>query len=251
MSFDAIGPVGAGRSLPSVVTSRLHELILDGTLPPGQRLPSIAGLAKRFGISIAGVRESLAALEAAGLIEVRHGHGTFIRDRPPVQQSLAGWLSFGADPTELRGLNEARRVLEDALVRFAAERASPLEQERILAAVEEMAGATGDADRFIEADTHFHLAVAEAAHNPVLLRLMNALATVLRQQFRLHVDENLASDPHLGESVERHRRVARAIAAGDPAEASAAMGAILDLAAQFARARARRATAPATEAPGK
>jgi DNA-binding FadR family transcriptional regulator len=68
---------------------------------------------------------------------------------------------------------------------------------------------------------------------------------VLRQQFRLHVEENLGADSDLGASVERHRRVARAIAAGDQEEASAAMEAILDLAARFARARARRAVVPA------
>jgi GntR family transcriptional regulator, transcriptional repressor for pyruvate dehydrogenase complex len=248
MSLDAIGPVGAGRSLPSVVTSRLHGLIVDGTLAPGERLPSIAELSRRFGISIAGVRESLSALEAAGLIEVRHGHGTFVRERPPLQQVLAGWLSFGVDPNELRGLNEARHVLEDALVRFAAERASPAEQEGIMAAVDAMAAAVADVDRFVDADARFHLAVAEAAHNPVLLRLMNALATVLRQQFRLHVEEHLNGGSDLGDSVERHRRVARAIAAGDAEEASAAMDAILDLAARFARARARRAVVPAAAA---
>lgn len=249
MSLDAIEPVSGGRSLPSVVTGRLHALIVNGTLPPGQRLPSIAELSRRFGISVAGVRESLAALEAAGLIEVRHGHGTFVRERPPLDQPLAGWLSFGADPNELRGLNEARRVLEDALVRLAAERASPSEQAAILAAVDEMAAATQDPDRFVEADAGFHLAVAEAAHNPVLLRLMNALATVLRQQFRFHVEQNREGDPNLQQSVERHRRVALAIAAGDGDEASAAMGAILDLAARFARARSRRqAAGPGSEA---
>ena len=249
MSLDAIEPVTGGRSLPSVVTGRLHALIVNGALPPGQRLPSIAELSRRFGISVAGVRESLAALEAAGLIEIRHGHGTFVRERPPLDQPLAGWLSFGADPNELRGLNEARRVLEDALVRLAAERASPLEQAAILAAVEAMAAATREPDRFVEADARFHLAVAEAAHNPVLLRLMNALAIVLRQQFRFHVEQNREDDPNLQQSVERHRRVALAIAAGDGDEASAAMGAILDLAARFARARARRqAAGPGAEA---
>jgi DNA-binding FadR family transcriptional regulator len=251
MSLDAIEPVTGGRSLPSVVTGRLHALIVNGTLPPGQRLPSIAELSRRFGISVAGVRESLAALEAAGLIEVRHGHGTFVRERPPLDQPLAGWLSFGADPNELRGLNEARRVLEDALVRLAAERASPSEQAAIIAAVEEMAAAAAsrETDRFVEADARFHLAVAEAAHNPVLLRLMNALAIVLRQQFRFHVEQNREDDPDLQLSVERHRRVALAIAAGDGDEASAAMGAILDLAARFARARARRqAAGPGAEA---
>ncbi len=252
MSLDAIEPVSGGRSLPSVVTGRLHALIVDGTLPPGQRLPSIAELSRRFGISVAGVRESLSALEAAGLIEVRHGHGTFVRERPPLDQPLAGWLSFGADPNELRGLNEARRVLEDALVRLAAERASTSEQAAILAAVEEMAAAasSGEPERFVEADARFHLAVAEAAHNPVLLRLMNALAIVLRRQFRFHVEENReGQDPELLQSVERHRRVALAIAAGDGDEASAAMGAILDLAARFARARARRqAAGPGAEA---
>jgi DNA-binding FadR family transcriptional regulator len=239
MSFEAMAPVGAGPSRPSLVTGRLHEMIVTGSLPPGSRLPSITELSKRFGISVAGVRESLSALEAAGLIEVRHGHGTFVRERPPLQQPLAGWLSFGVDPNEQRGLNEARRVLEDALARLAAERASPSEQERILAAVDAMADAVDDVEGFVDADARFHLAVAEAAHNPVLLRLMNALATVLREQFRLHVEQNLAEGPSLAQSVERHRRVARAIAAGDAEAASVGMAAILDLAAAFARARAR------------
>src|SRR3954462_8555239 len=104
MSLDAIEPVSGGRSLPSVVTGRLHGLIVDGTLPPGQRLPSIAEVSRRFGISVAGVRASLSALEAAGQPEGPPGPGGFAPEQPPRNQPLAGWLSFGADPNELRGL---------------------------------------------------------------------------------------------------------------------------------------------------
>ena len=200
---------------------------------------------------MAGVRESLAALEAAGLIVVRHGHGTFVRERPPLQQALAGWLSFGADPNELRGLNEARRVLEDALVRLAAERASPAEQDRDPGGLStRWPTAIDDAEGFVDADARFHLAVAEAAHNPVLLRLMNALA----HRAARAVPPARRAEP--GRGAESRGSPSSATAAwperSRPATSrrrAPAMAAILDLAAAFARARARRqAAGPGAEA---
>jgi GntR family transcriptional repressor for pyruvate dehydrogenase complex len=236
--MDALEVLDGGRTAPGAVAAHLHGLVLSGRLAPGTRLPPIPELARHFGVSIAGIRESLAALEAAGIVDVRHGHGTFVRERPPEEQAFAGWLSFGAEPDELRGLIEARRPVETTLAALAAERRTAAEATELVAALEELERSTHDAESFVDADLQFHLHVAAAAHSPVLRRLLVALSTLLRNQIVLHVEDSIHDDGGLRASIARHRAVAGAVAAGDPAGAARAMEAIMVRAETFALARA-------------
>lgn len=125
-----IEPLNRSKPVALAAAERLHRMIVSGELAPGTRLPSITTLARRFGIAVAGMREALAALDAAGLVEVRHGSGTFVRWQPPDEQLLSGWLGFGSSREELHGLIEARRVIEVELAGLAAKRASREERRR-------------------------------------------------------------------------------------------------------------------------
>lgn len=248
MTAHGIRPIDAGRTVPAAVAAQLHELILAGELEPGARLPSIRELASSFGVSIAAIRESLSALEAAGLLDVRHGRGTYVRERPPIQQPFAGWLSFGSDADELRGLIEARRVIETRIAELAAERRTAREAEAIAEAMRAMETAGSHLGPFVEADVAFHLRIAEAAHSPVLQRILAALATLLRQQIVIHIEANMTNPDYLRESLARHRRLETAITAGDVEAALSAVHTLLDAAERFA-ARRSGLVAPATDRP--
>jgi len=240
MIGENISAVNRATTVSSTVAQRLHGMIVSGEFAPGTRLPSIPELAKRFGISIAGVREALAALEAAGLIDIRQGQGTFVRDRPPTRQLLAGWLGFDSNPEELRGLIEARQVVEVHLAGVAAMRATSEDLARIAAAVKTMRESQLDIHSFTEADIRFHLSVAEAAHSPVLYRTLEALTTVLRRQILMNIEENFGEVHQLEDSVRRHHAVGKAIAAKDSEDAKRAMAAIIDRAQEIASRRTGR-----------
>src|SRR6187397_1297767 len=107
------------------VVSHVRTLIEGGSLTPGDRLPAERDLALRIGVSRPTVRAGLRALGAMGVVQSRHGSGTYIPDGPPMLGSEP--LSFlaalhGFTRTEMY---EARRILEVGVAGLAAERATP------------------------------------------------------------------------------------------------------------------------------
>jgi GntR family transcriptional repressor for pyruvate dehydrogenase complex len=215
---------------PASVARQLQGAILSGALRPGERLPALTELSQRLDVSVAALREALAALEAAGLIELRHGYGTFVRERPPAHPALVGWIGFGGDETEQRGMREARRVLEVELAGLAAERAGAHGHETLEAALAEMASSVGDPVAFGDADVRFHLTVAKLADSPVLHRMLSALSQVLAAQLQRNAER--ASRRTLTASVARHRALVDAVGARDPQAAREAMATIVEHAAQ-------------------
>ena len=106
------------------VADRIRELMLDGTFPAGDPLPSERHLAERFGVSRGSIRDALRTLETIGLVETRHGQGTF-----PLELSvdrlvapLASVMSYRADLQD--ELLDVRRMFEPAVARVAALRAT-------------------------------------------------------------------------------------------------------------------------------
>ncbi|TMP97752.1 MAG: FadR family transcriptional regulator [Verrucomicrobia bacterium] len=198
------------------VVIQVRDMIREGKLRPGDRLPPERELAKRLGISRASLRHGLRFLAAIGVLTSRHGSGTYIADGPPALDSeplrmLAELHRF--TPNEMF---EARKLLEVGLAGLAARNAG---DEHLAIMAEEVAEmyATLDAPQeYLVHDIRFHLAVAAASGNQILAALMRR-ATVQR-----------ATD--LKESAEFHRKIYRLIRARKPDEARAAMNEHLELA---------------------
>ena len=210
------------RGVSDAISERILELISAGALKPGDPLPPQRQLASQLGVSLSSVREALHGLAAIGVIEVKHGLGTFVGSH--VADSLArrvDWVRL-VDEQERRELMEARRVLDVALTGYAAQRAT----EEQLAGMSSLFGAmldswrAGDEDRLDEQDVRFHLALAEAAGNSVLFNLAQTLYEVVDRFIRLAT--------HTETGMENHRRVFEAIARRNPTEARAAMRVLLD-----------------------
>ncbi len=208
-------------SVPEVVERHLLGLIELGRLLPGQRMDSERAIAAGLGVSRAAVRDALARMEASGLVERRHGSGTRVTEQLPPRAQLAARLREHAE--ERAHSAELRRVLEPEIARLAAGRAD----ERQLARLDELVGAaerSTDAEDSVRLDVDFHVAVAAAAGNPLLLT-MSELATGWTAGPRLysHLD-----DRGRRASVEGHRRIAAALRSGDAEAAAAAMREHLD-----------------------
>src|SRR5499425_1549055 len=175
----------------AVRTSRLYEQIVEqveasilkGQLKPGDQLPAERDLAQRFGVSRTAVREAVKALREKGLVEAYSGKGTFITDgtTQAVRQSLDLMVKIG----QTEGTNhlaELRAILEPEIAALAAARIQDPELVTMREAVSIMDASGKDPEAYIEADLDFHLALAEAAANPLILSLLDSIVGLLREQ---------------------------------------------------------------------
>lgn len=166
------------------IIEQIRILITEGELQAGDRLPSERDLAARLNVSRASVREALSALELMGLLEIRSGEGTFIKkiNLESVITPLAWGLKMENDA--ILELLEVRKMIEVQAVALAAKRAKYedfCELEDALNAMNEdlKKGKLGEL-----ADLRFHYAIAEASHNKILMRLMNAISDTMQQTLR-------------------------------------------------------------------
>jgi GntR family transcriptional repressor for pyruvate dehydrogenase complex len=226
------------------VVLHLERQIIQGDLKPGDRLPAERELARQVGVSRPSVRAGLRSLAALGVVESRHGAGTFITSGPPRLSS--GPLSLMA---ALHGFTrdemfEARRVLEAGAAGMAAENATGEDLAVMSEEVTGMFAALGDPQEFLLHDVRFHRAVAAASGNPVLAALVDMVSTLVYERRRLTVER--ARD--LKESAEMHRRIYTAVREKDPERARREMSAHLDLARMAQASEDPGAHAKTTEA---
>lgn len=169
--------------LAAEVARRLVDYLLSGGIEPGSRMPSERQLAEAFGVGRSAVREAIAALNLIGLIEVRHGDGTYLKrpDSPLLPQVVEWGLLLGEQRT--RDLVEARQKIETIIAGLAAQRRSEADLERLALSLERMrTSSQGEhlvAD-FVDADVAFHLQLAEAARNTALRDVHASIQALLR-----------------------------------------------------------------------
>ena len=200
------------------VTVRLiaifKQLIAEGALAPGSRLPAERELAENFGVSRSSLRQALKVLEIMGVISQHVGDGTYVN---------TGASSILGEPMEflilLDGISfheimEARLIVEPELTARAAERSSPDDLTRIQRELTAMEKAGSDHRRFVEHDILFHNAIFEAAGNRVC-RLM--FSVVHRSLDSLVTITSRMVDPE--HTIQLHRRILNAIVKRDAAEA--------------------------------
>lgn len=172
------------RKIYEQIVDQIGQLVARGQLKPGDRLPSERELVERFQVSRASIREAISALEMMGLIEVRSGEGTYIRqvNIESVVTPLA-WMLFIEKDTDLE-LYETRKILEVQAAGLAAERAEDVEINEMFEALEIMRKDLELHQLGEDADHHFHYAIARATHNKILFRLMNTLSDTMRKSLK-------------------------------------------------------------------
>jgi GntR family transcriptional repressor for pyruvate dehydrogenase complex len=225
------------------IVQQIEESILKGTLKAGDQLPAERDLAQRFGVSRTAVREAVKALREKGLVEAYSGRGTFITDgtSQAVRQSFDLMVKIG-QPEGSTDLAEVRSILEPEIAALAAERASEADRATLREAVAVMDRALKDADAYIEADLDFHLALAEAAANPLILSLIDSIVGLLREQ-RLRIFR-VEGGPERGQV--HHKRILEAIEKRDAKMARGAMKVHLEQVREDSQASASK-RAPAKQ----
>src|SRR6202158_1722602 len=191
MTNETVDSLDAKPVYRTVKTSRLFEQIVqqggDSILKchpkPGDQLPAERDLAQRFGVSRTAVREAVKTLREKGLVEAYSGRGPFVTNgtSQAIRQSLDLMIRINQQEGSAN-LAELRLVLEPEIAGLAA----PRIEEQLLSTMRD-AGAVmdrnlQDPDAYIEADLDFHLALAEAVGNPLILSLLDSIVGLLREQ---------------------------------------------------------------------
>jgi GntR family transcriptional regulator, transcriptional repressor for pyruvate dehydrogenase complex len=205
-----------------VLAEQLREQILTGAIPPGAPLPNERDLGDRTGLGRGSVREALRVLEAQGLISTRLGrNGGRVTRRAGIEgisQSLEFFVR--SQQIEFISLIETIEVLEPALAALAARHRTDRDIYALKEASKELKVALGDPARVVKANTAWHLAVATASHNPVLVAIKQSIGSMLHDP---HID-NFVSLRVCEAVLKAHDGVERAIIAGDVDAARRRMG---------------------------
>jgi GntR family transcriptional repressor for pyruvate dehydrogenase complex len=206
------------------IVQQIEGSILKGELSEGSQLPAERDLARQFGVSRTAVREAIKALQEKGLVDAFPGRGTFVTNGTSnsMRRSLDRIIK-GGETDGWAYLVEVREILEAEIAALAAVRATDQDLATMKDAVAVMDQAGRDSDAYIEADLDFHLALAEAAANPIVLSLIDSIVGLLREQ-RLRIF-GIGGGPERGQR--HHKRILDAIGRRDPKEARAAMQAHL------------------------
>ncbi len=207
--------------ISDVIASQLEEMIAQGVLIPGERLMSERDLALEMEVSRPSLRDALQKLEGKGLIETRQGGGTFVRNflGPSLTDPLAALLE--SSPNTAQDFLELRTTLDGIAAYCAALRATEVDRELLTLCFESMEEAHKDEDPSEEADidADFHMAIAEATHNVVLLHILRSLFTLLRTGV-FFSRMNLYTRPSSRDMLlKQHKAIYEAIMAGDPDKA--------------------------------
>jgi GntR family transcriptional regulator, transcriptional repressor for pyruvate dehydrogenase complex len=165
------------------IVEQIEQSILQGQLKPGDQLPSERELAQAFGVSRTAVREAVKALREKGLVEAYSGKGTFVTNgtSQAIKQSLDLMMRIG-QPGNLAQLEEVREILEPDIAALAATRAEDQHLATMREAVAVMDRSQQHPNAYIEADLDFHLSLAEAVDNPIILSLLDSIVGLLREQ---------------------------------------------------------------------
>ena len=210
--FKSLDSDKAGTTAEDVV-SRLREMIQQGELQPGDRLPPERDLAKQLGISRPTLRAGIRTLSAVGVLKSKQGAGTFVVEAAasPALDSNPLRLLASLHGFSSAEMFEARLLLEMAIAGLAAERATSDHLAALAEELAEMFATLDEPEEYLVHDMRFHQTIAAASGNRIITTLMNMVVSILfdvrsKTVYRAH---------DLKESAEMHRQIFRAIREGN------------------------------------
>lgn len=166
------------------VADSLLAMLKNGSLQPGDKLESVERLAKNFNVGRSAIREALSALRAMGVLEMRQGEGTFVKQFDASRFSVPLSVAFLMKRENVKELLEVRKILEIGVVESAVNNHTKEDLLSMKQALYEMERAGGNGDLGEKADLEFHLAIAKASHNHMLYNLMQSVSEIMKEAMR-------------------------------------------------------------------
>ncbi|MEM8729817.1 MAG: FadR/GntR family transcriptional regulator [Pseudomonadota bacterium] len=217
MSSTPLFDVVQHESVAEAAVSQIEDLIASGILKQGSRLPSERELAEMLGISRPKLREALHVLEERGLINTKHGEGTFVSALTGQAMLPALLALYGRHEPAFFDYLEYRREQEGFAARLAAQRATKADKARIAETLSEIERAfdTQDTDASREADFALHTAIVDASQNATLIHMMASIYELTRQGVFYNRDFLKSIDGTGEKLLEQHIALGQAVIDGD------------------------------------
>jgi len=197
------------------VVNHIRTLLEKGALRPGDRIPPERELARTLKISRASLRTGIGYLVAMGVMRVRHGVGTFIKDGPAEFSKASLGLMSALYGFQFWQMFEARLIIESSLAALAAERGKEEHHAALAEEVAEMFACWENPAEFLKHYVIFHRLIANTSGNPILAALIETITTAMYEKRRKTVERA----NYLRDMAEMHREIYRAIRAHNPDEA--------------------------------
>ena len=201
------------------VAEQIRKLIASGVFHPGDKLPSERELVARLGVGRSSIRDAVRTLEAMGILEPRQGHGTVVRDFSADALVVPLASALNRKRQLISELLDVRRMIEPALAARAAQRGTDEEIAHLADVLRRQEEKLRQGESGIDEDREFHYAIALAAHNTVVPRVLDALMDLLRESRA----QALQVKGRPEQSFAGHRRILRAIERRDAKAAEAAV----------------------------
>lgn len=214
------------RNLAQGVVAYISEGIHDGRLNPGEKLPTESEIMRIQGVSRTVVREAISHLQAAGLVETRHGIGTFVLEPPPPPANLLGIDSATVvTMRDMLAFLELRISLETEAAGLAASRRSEIHLQQLRGALDHFLACVNNGSSTVAADVQFHLLIAQASGNRYFHDILSHMGTNIIPRARLNPPRLAQDDPvtYIECVTREHEDIIGAIERQDPESARAAM----------------------------
>jgi len=217
-------PLKKHRNLAQGVVAYISESIGKGALKPGDKLPTESEIMRIQGVSRTVVREAISHMQAAGLVETRHGIGTFVLEPPPSP-------ALGIDPAtvvtmrDVLAILELRISLETEAAALAAMRRTDSQLQQLRAALDGFQEAARNGSETVHWDMQFHLTIAQASDNRYFHDILKHLGTNIIPRSRVNSAKLTQDDPasYMERVAREHEDIFNAISRQDPESARAAM----------------------------
>lgn len=206
------------------VSDELYEMIRSGSLKPGEQLDSIQQLAENFQVGRPAIREALSALSSMGLIEIKQGEGTFVKTFDPAIMNHPLSAALLMDQDNIKHLLEVRKILESGTAEVAAKKRTKENLIELKDMLFNMDKVSDDEELSDKADISFHVAVANASQNELLITLMNHVSELMTEKMRdIRRVALYSEEMTLKQLYQQHVRIYDAIVAQDEDGARSAM----------------------------
>ncbi|MFJ7932912.1 FadR/GntR family transcriptional regulator [Sporosarcina sp. NPDC096371] len=198
------------------VADSLINMIKTGELKPGDRLDSVEQLAEMFDVSRSAVREALSGMRAMGLVVMRQGEGTFVTKFDAANFTLPVTAGLLMKQEDIQELYEVRKILEAGTAASAATYHEVEDLDSLRDAIEDMKNAGANGEIGEGADLRFHMAIANASHNQILIHLMRSVSEIMTNVLRETREVLIYSEKKSVSLIEEHERIYDAIKERQP-----------------------------------
>ena len=205
------------------VTDSLLAMLRSGEFKPGDKLDSVEQMAKNFNVGRSAIREALSGLRALGVVEMRQGEGTYITQFDASKFALPLETALLMKREDIRELSEVRKILEVGAAGAASANYRSDDLQAMEKALRTMEKATCHGELGEKSDLEFHLAIAKATHNQMLINLMTSVSDIMVESMKETRYLLLYSEERMASLFKEHQSIFQAIKERNPEKAQRCM----------------------------